>query len=149
MVHSDPRLPHPSTDSGEIIVYWRPGCPFCSSLRSGLRCSGVAFREVNIWEHPAAAAFVRSVARGNESVPTVSVGSVNLVNPSTKAVLNVAATEVPAVCRRIPQHCAVPADIGCSADWHDEPSPTAEDRPRDESGSIGVLRCVSTAVNIE
>ena len=95
MAHTDPQSSRPPTCSGEITVYWRPGCPFCSSLRSGLRRAGLTVREVNIWEDPAAAAFVRSVARGNETVPTVSVGSVNLVNPSAKKVLSVAATEAP------------------------------------------------------
>ena len=95
MAHTDPQPSHPPSGGGKITVYWRPGCPFCSSLRSGLRRAGVTVREVNIWEDPAAAAFVRSVARGNETVPTVSVGSVNLVNPSAKKVLSVAATEAP------------------------------------------------------
>ena len=68
--------------SVEAVVYWRPGCPFCAMLRAGLRLKRVPFREVNIWHDPEAAAFVRSVARGNETVPTVSVGTVSLVNPS-------------------------------------------------------------------
>ena len=51
-------------------------------LRAGLAREGISYREVNIWDDPAAAAFVRSVARGNETVPTVTVGSVALVNPS-------------------------------------------------------------------
>ena len=80
-----------------ITVYWRPGCPFCSSLRRGLHRAGLPFREVNIWDDPNAAAFVRSVARGNETVPTVSIGNVNLVNPSARRVLEVAANETPAL----------------------------------------------------
>lgn len=66
----------------EAVVYWRPGCPFCSMLRAGLDRNGTPYREVNIWEDPQAAAFVRSVARGSETVPTVTVGSISLVNPS-------------------------------------------------------------------
>ena len=97
MTHTNPRLAHPSVDGGEITFYWRPGCPFCSSLRSGLRRAGLPFREVNIRDDPNAAAFVRSVARGNETVPTVSIGKVNLVNPSAQRVLEVAATETPAL----------------------------------------------------
>lgn len=42
---------------------------------------------VNIWDDPEAAAFVRSVARGNETVPTVAVGEIAMVNPSVKDVL--------------------------------------------------------------
>jgi len=79
----------------EITVYWRPGCPFCSSLRHRLHRSDLPFREVNIWDDPNAAAFVRSVAGGNETVPTVSVGDVHLVNPSARTVLEVAANGVP------------------------------------------------------
>ncbi len=74
------------SDSLEAIVYSRPGCPFCTMLRTGLRLRGVPFREVDIWQDPEAAAFVRSVARGNETVPTVSLGDVSLVNPSAKQV---------------------------------------------------------------
>lgn len=76
-----------STESRpEVTVYWRPGCPFCSTLHAGLTRAGIEFQRVNIWEHPDAAAFVRSVARGNETVPTVTVGDVALVNPSVSAI---------------------------------------------------------------
>lgn len=63
-------------------VYWRPGCPFCSSLFRQLDRAGIAYERVNIWEHPDAAATVRSIANGNETVPTVVVGTVGMVNPS-------------------------------------------------------------------
>ena len=73
-----------------ITVYSRPGCPFCSSLRTGLRRADVDFHEVNIWDDPRAAAFVRSVANGNETVPTVTVGEVSVVNPSAQQVMALA-----------------------------------------------------------
>lgn len=78
-------------DSAQVTVYWRPGCPFCSMLRAGLRRHDVQFHEVNIWEDPDGAAFVRSVARGNETVPTVTVGDTALVNPSARVVAELAA----------------------------------------------------------
>ena len=65
-----------------VTVYWRPGCGFCSSLLRQLDRYGISYEQVNIWEQPEGAAFVRSVARGNETVPTVSVGSTAMVNPS-------------------------------------------------------------------
>ena len=76
----------PDLAENEPVVYWRPGCGFCSMLRAGLQRHGISYREVNIWDDPDAAAFVRSVARGNETVPTVTVGSVSLVNPSVDEV---------------------------------------------------------------
>jgi mycoredoxin len=65
-----------------VTVYWRPGCGFCSSLLRQLDASGLPHRRVNIWEDEHAAATVRSFARGNETVPTVVIGDVGLVNPS-------------------------------------------------------------------
>lgn len=66
----------------EFTVYWRPGCGFCHSLLSRLEASDVAFNRVNIWQDPEGAAYVRSVARGNETVPTVRIGDRALVNPT-------------------------------------------------------------------
>lgn len=54
-----------------VEFYWRPGCPFCIALRRRLRGSGLPVREVNIWDDPDAAARVRAVAGGNETVTTV------------------------------------------------------------------------------
>ena len=65
----------------EVTVYWRPGCGYCASLRRDLQRRGLDATWVNIWEDEEARAFVRSVARGNETVPTVVVGDVTLVNP--------------------------------------------------------------------
>ncbi|HEY5664951.1 MAG TPA: glutaredoxin domain-containing protein [Ilumatobacter sp.] len=69
-----------------VHYYWRPGCGFCSRLRRALDDAGIATVDHNIWENPAAAAVVRSHAAGNETVPTVVIGDVGLVNPSLAAV---------------------------------------------------------------
>jgi glutaredoxin-like protein len=74
-----------------VTVYWRPGCPYCASLRRGLQRAGLATAEVDIWSDPAAASFVRSHADGNETVPTVDVAGTVVVNPSTRRVLALAA----------------------------------------------------------
>ncbi|BDU05187.1 glutaredoxin family protein [Nocardia cyriacigeorgica] len=80
-------MSEPGTTEPEVEVYWRPGCPFCKMLLVPLRRSGVRLREVNIWEDPQAAARVRSVADGNETVPTVFIGDRAMVNPSVREVL--------------------------------------------------------------
>ena len=64
-----------------VVVYSRPGCPYCFLLRRALRRRRLAVTEINIWEDPAAAAAVRAVADGNETVPTVHVAGRWLVNP--------------------------------------------------------------------
>lgn len=82
---------HSGSPALAVVVYWRPGCPFCGSLRRGLRRSGLATREVDIWEDPKAAAFVREHAGGSETVPTVDIGGTVLVNPSARQVVDRAA----------------------------------------------------------
>ena len=82
-------------DPAPIVVYWRPGCLFSAALLRGLEREDLRFDRVDIWEDEAGAAFVRSVARGNETVPTVRVGPMALVNPSVRQVLGTVATETP------------------------------------------------------
>lgn len=75
-----------SSSIDEIHFYWRPGCPFCMTLDRALSGAEIPIVKHNIWEDPDAAAFVRSVANGNETVPTVRVGDTFMVNPSAKQV---------------------------------------------------------------
>lgn len=76
--------PAPSTPA--VQFYWRPGCPYCIALRTMLNKNRIPFEAVNIWEDPDAAARVRAVAGGNETVPTVFIGERGLVNPSVAQV---------------------------------------------------------------
>jgi mycoredoxin len=56
-------------------------CTYCAPLtvRLGTRASRAVW--VNIWKDPAAAAFVRGVNDGDETVPTVVVAGSTLTNP--------------------------------------------------------------------
>ena len=76
-----------NTEGRRITVYWRPGCGFCAMLEGRMQRAGIDYDRRNIWQDEAAAAFVRSVANGNETVPTVTVGEVAMVNPSLKQVV--------------------------------------------------------------
>lgn len=75
------------SDTPTVRFYWRPGCYFCSNLERKLADEGVALEKFNIWDDPGHAAFVRDVAGGNETVPTVVVGDTAMVNPSPAQVL--------------------------------------------------------------
>ncbi|AXT84643.1 NrdH-redoxin [Aeromicrobium sp. A1-2] len=79
-------MTHPGTPPVEVM--WRPGCPFCSSLRRGLRRAGVATVEHDIWSSTQASARVRKATGGDETVPTVFVGGQALVNPSVRQVVD-------------------------------------------------------------
>jgi mycoredoxin len=78
-----------------ITFYWRPGCGFCMGLERRLDGLGVPLDKRNIWEDADAAATVRSVANGNETVPTVVVGDIAMVNPSVDRVLEAIRAEAP------------------------------------------------------
>jgi len=79
----------------QIDLYWRPGCGFCSILRRQLDKLGIERVEHDIWADPADAAVVRRHAGGNETVPTVVIGEIGLVNPSATAVVEVLAEHAP------------------------------------------------------
>ena len=74
-------------DRAGVVVYWRPGCVYCMKLRLRLRFTRLTYTKVNIWRDRDAAAFVRSVADGNETVPTVTVGGEAMVNPSKRQLM--------------------------------------------------------------
>lgn len=69
-----------------VVVYWRPGCGFCAMLKA--RLGGLRDRAtwVNIWDDEDAAAFVRSVNDGNETVPTVVIDGIPVTNPDPAVV---------------------------------------------------------------
>jgi hypothetical protein len=70
-----------------VEVFWRPGCPFHAGLGRGLDEAGVPTNLHNIWENPEDAAVVRSITDGEETVPTLIIGPVALVNPSAELVM--------------------------------------------------------------
>jgi mycoredoxin len=78
----------PNHGEPKVVVYWRPGCPFCGMLQRDIQHAGLEVEFRNIWDDHDAAAFVRSVARGNETVPTVAIGDTALVNPRIGEVLD-------------------------------------------------------------
>lgn len=85
----------PADQQTPVIIHWRPGCGFCSALLTGVEDTPLRYDTVNIWEDEEGAAFVRSVADGNEVVPTVRVGDVALVNPTTRQLLQAVAEHAP------------------------------------------------------
>jgi mycoredoxin len=72
----------------DITMFWRPGCGFCSALERQMIKHDLTFEKHNIWDEPESAAFVRSVANGNEVVPTLVVKGTPFVNPSIDQVLS-------------------------------------------------------------
>jgi mycoredoxin len=70
-----------------VKIYWRPGCAFCLRLRWALAVRRLGAEWVNIWVDDDAARYVRSVADGNETVPTVVIDGHAVVNPPPRHVI--------------------------------------------------------------
>ncbi len=71
-----------ATEKSVPLIYWRPGCIFCLRLRVALLLRGKKAVWTNIRADAAAAARVRSVNDGNETVPTVLMRTEHRTNPS-------------------------------------------------------------------
>ncbi|MGN6523398.1 MAG: mycoredoxin [Actinomycetes bacterium] len=52
-------------------MYSTSWCGYCRRLKSQLEREGIGYDEVNIEEHPDAAALVEKINNGNQTVPTV------------------------------------------------------------------------------
>lgn len=65
-----------------------PGCGFCARLRSTLGDRADEAQWINIWQDKEAAAFVRSINDGNETVPTVVLDGIPVTNPNPQVVLD-------------------------------------------------------------
>ncbi len=99
-----------------VTVYWRPGCPYCSRLLGDLDRIGLPVRKVDIWRDSRAAARVRAIADGNETVPTVVVGDEHtMVNPRAPQVVDAVRTEAPGLLDTIDKETLAKAAAG---PWH-------------------------------
>jgi mycoredoxin len=125
-----------------IQLFTRPGCGISASLARRLDGLGFPLEFHDIWSDASAAAFVRSVARGNETVPTLVVGSTVLVAPSVRQVITVATEEAPHLLPA-PQAPPPPSALargcgcGCGCGW----AGTTLDRERERSGRRELAQC--------
>lgn len=75
-------------DQRRVVVYWRPGCAYCSRLRMALGRHRNDVVWVNIWRDPAAETYVREVNAGDAVVPTVVIDGEATTNPDPARVLS-------------------------------------------------------------
>jgi glutaredoxin len=68
------------------VVLWRPHCPFCRILFSGIERHGLTVETRNIWEDDDARQLLNQRI-GSETVPSVLIGDQILVNPSIKELI--------------------------------------------------------------
>jgi glutaredoxin len=66
----------------DLVVFYKPRCPFAAKLRLKLRLNRMPFRSVRFGVDPESDAAVRAANSGNEVSPTVRVGDRYLGNPT-------------------------------------------------------------------
>ena len=71
----------------KLLRNYTSWCGYCQRLKGQLQREGIMFSEVNIEEHPEAAAIVERVNGGNQTVPTlVYADGTAQTNPSVRQV---------------------------------------------------------------
>jgi mycoredoxin len=58
----------------EITIYTTSWCPHCRRAKAAFEQQGVAYREINIENHPEMAETVEEWNGGNRTVPTFRIG---------------------------------------------------------------------------
>ena len=68
-------------------MYTTTWCGYCLRLKTALQAEDISYTEIDIESNPAAAEFVMSVNRGNQTVPTLKFADGStLTNPSARDV---------------------------------------------------------------
>jgi mycoredoxin len=65
----------------EVVVYYRPGCPFAAKLRTKLKLARMPYTAIRFGEEADGDAAARSAGGGNQISPTVRVDGHYLVDP--------------------------------------------------------------------
>ncbi len=89
-------------DPDALDVYWRPGCPYCATLRRSLEQAQVAARWHDIWQSDVDRARVVAATGGDETVPTVFIGNTALVNPRFPELLDAIQRQAPHLAAQAP-----------------------------------------------
>jgi mycoredoxin len=76
--------------SGEVVIYTTIICGRCGALKDWFKRQAIAFREIRIESDAEARRFVRLVARGDISVPTVVLPSGRILVEPTSTQVRVA-----------------------------------------------------------
>lgn len=62
----------------EVIIYTKPGCPYCASAKQLLARKGAAFTEIDILREPARRSEMIGRAKGRTTVPQIFIGGLHV-----------------------------------------------------------------------
>ena len=55
----------------EVVIYTKPGCPYCAGAKAGFEKRGIAFREVSVPGNASALEEMLKLNGGQRRVPTI------------------------------------------------------------------------------
>lgn len=55
----------------EVTIYTKDGCPYCAAAKKHYTDEGVAFKEINIHQHPEAKDKILELTEGKSIVPVI------------------------------------------------------------------------------
>ena len=55
----------------DVTIYTKDGCPYCAAAKKHYTDEGVAFKEINIHQHPEAKAKILELTEGKSIVPVI------------------------------------------------------------------------------
>lgn len=55
----------------DVIIYTKPGCPYCAAAKAHYTEQGIPFEEVNVREVPGAQEKVLALTKGQKIVPVI------------------------------------------------------------------------------
>ena len=59
---------------GKVVVYTKPGCPYCAAAKVDLDSQGTTYQEISTHNNPKAVAEVMRLTQGEGIVPVVVAG---------------------------------------------------------------------------
>lgn len=62
----------------EVVIYTKPGCPYCASAKQLLARKGAGFSEIDILREPARRTEMISRAKGRVTVPQIFIGGLHV-----------------------------------------------------------------------
>lgn len=55
----------------DVIMYTKPGCPYCAAAKEHYQKKGIPFEEINVIDNPAAQRKLLEASRGERIVPVI------------------------------------------------------------------------------
>lgn len=60
-------------EKAKVIIYTKPGCPFCIKAKALLDSKGVTYTEINVGDDPIKRAELTKIANGSKTVPQIFI----------------------------------------------------------------------------